>query len=162
MILTPSPWWTPSPRLSIVTSAIGSAPIRGSKHRLPAPSFDRRRNTKHGRIKSQRHHVSCAKDSEGPFSYQELFVGVSTSLTVIKISSFCTCVPAQMLTRELCDAGRVAFRPGCSAQAFKADYGLRGRDRALLAKTVRSGCRAMAATRTLQHDVAVQRRSGAG
>jgi hypothetical protein len=49
--------------------------------------------------------------------------------------------------------------PGCSAQAFEAD---RGRDGALLATIVRSGCRAMAAARMPQHDVAVLRQNGAG
>jgi hypothetical protein len=49
--------------------------------------------------------------------------------------------------------------PGCSAQAFEAD---RGRDGALLATIVRSGCLAMAAARMPQHDVAVLRQNGAG
>ena len=39
---------------------------------------------------------------------------------------------------------------------------VQGRDRAPLARIVRSGCRAMAAARRPQHDVAGQRRNGAG
>ena len=50
--------------------------------------------------------------------------GSSLTVTII-YQVFAHASPARLLTRELCDAARVMFRPGCSAQAFEADCGLR-------------------------------------